>query len=287
MKIARMNIGGKIRTVVIKSENELIPLEESASFYDLSEETIDGQEPLLQSFSNKDFLVPVPKVTSIRDFYTFEEHVRKSRARRGLDMAPEWYEIPSYYYSGTSMVYPSGSPIPYPNFTAELDYEMEVAAVIGKEGMNIRRENALSHIMGLTLANDWSARDLQRKEMKIGLGPSKSKDFATSIGPYITTLSELEEVIETGDRFDIPVETFVNGKRYSSGNVKDMHWSFSELVEYASKGTRLRKGDVIMSGTVSTGCILELGPEEFRWLKKGDVVTMKSPILGELTNEVV
>lgn len=287
MKIARMNSEGKIKTVIIKGNDELFQIDDSVKFYDISDASIEGKKPLQMAFRNSDLLVPLPKVTSIRDFYTFEDHVRKARERRGLGMAKEWYEIPAYYYSGTSMIYPSGSSVPYPTFTSELDYEMEVAAVVGREGINIRKEEATSHIMGLMLANDWSARDLQRKEMAIGLGPSKSKDFATSLGPYITTIDELEEFRESDDRFDIPVEAYVNGKRYSGGNVRDMHWSFAELVEYASKGNRLRKGDVIMSGTVSTGCILELGPEEYGWLKKGDVVSIRSPVLGELTNEVV
>ena len=287
MKIARMNSEGKIKTVIIKGNDECFQVDDSVKFYDISDASIEGKKPLQMAFRNSDLLVPLPKVTSIRDFYTFEDHVRKARERRGLGMAKEWYEIPAYYYSGTSMIYPSGSSVPYPTFTSELDYEIEVAAVVGREGINIRKEEATSHIMGLMLANDWSARDLQRKEMAIGLGPSKSKDFATSLGPYITTMDELEEFRESDDRFDIPVEAYVNGKRYSGGNVRDMHWSFAELVEYASKGNRLRKGDVIMSGTVSTGCILELGPEEYGWLKKGDVVSIRSPVLGELTNEVV
>ncbi len=287
MKIARMNSEGKIKTVIIKGNDECFQVDDSVKFYDISDASIEGKKPIQMAFRNSDLLVPLPKVTSIRDFYTFEDHVRKARERRGLGMAKEWYEIPAYYYSGTSMIYPSGSSVPYPTFTSELDYEMEVAAVVGREGINIRKEEATSHIMGLMLANDWSARDLQRKEMAIGLGPSKSKDFATSLGPYITTMDELEEFRESDDRFDIPVEAYVNGKRYSGGNVRDMHWSFAELVEYASKGNRLRKGDVIMSGTVSTGCILELGPEEYGWLKKGDVVSIRSPVLGELTNEVV
>ena len=287
MKIARMNSEGKIKTVIIKGNDEHFQIDDSVKFYDISDENIKGKKPIHMTFRNGDLLVPLPKVTSIRDFYTFEDHVRKARERRGLGMAKEWYEVPAYYYSGTSMIYPSGSSVPYPAFTSELDYEMEIAAVIGRDGINIRKEEAMPHIMGLMLANDWSARDLQRKEMAIGLGPSKSKDFATSLGPYITTMDELEEFRESDDRFDIPVEAYVNGKRYSGGNVRDMHWSFAELVEYASKGNRLRKGDVIMSGTVSTGCILELGPEEYGWLKKGDVVSIRSPVLGELTNEVV
>lgn len=287
MKIARMNSEGRIRTVIMKGKEEYFQVDDSVKFYDISDENVKGRKPLHINFRNGEMLVPLPKVTSIRDFYTFEDHVRKARQRRGLGMVKEWYEIPAYYYSGTSMIYPSGSSVPYPPFTSELDYEMEFAAVIRKEGINIRREEATSHILGLMLANDWSARDLQRKEMAIGLGPSKSKDFATSLGPYITTMDELDEFSESDYRFDIPVEAYVNGKRYSSGNMRDMHWPFAELVEYASKGNMLREGDVIMSGTVSTGCILELGPEEYGWLKKGDVVSIRSPVLGELTNEVV
>lgn len=287
MKIARMNIDGRIMTVVVTGEDTCIPLDETTKFYDVNKTDLGGREPLSLSSGKKDILVPVPKVTSIRDFYSFEEHVRKARARRGLGMVEEWYQFPAYYYSGTSMIFSSGSSIPYPTFTSELDYEMEIAAVIGREGINIRREDAISHIFGFMLANDWTARDLQRKEMKVGLGPSKSKDFATSLGPYLVTMEELEDFRESGDRFDIPVEAYVNGKRYSSGNVRDMHFTFPELVEYASKGTRLRRGDIIMSGTVSTGCILELGPEELGWLKKGDVVSIRSPVLGELTNEVI
>jgi fumarylacetoacetate (FAA) hydrolase len=231
-------------------------------------------------------LIPVPSVPSIRDFYTFEEHVRKARARRGLSVPSEWYEIPAYYYSCTSMLFPSGEKVPYPDFTKELDYEMEVGIVIGKEGMNIRKENAFSHVLGLVLANDWSARDLQRKEMSVGLGPSKSKDFATSIGPYVVTLDEISDRILPDGKIDLDVEAYVNGVKYSSGNLSDMRWSFQELVEYASRSTILRKGDILLSGTISSGCILELGPENFGWLKRGDVVSLRGGVLGTLENEV-
>jgi fumarylacetoacetate (FAA) hydrolase len=282
-----MSLEGKIKTVLIEDGDKYFLLDEGIDYYDITDESVEGKRMMRLSTEKNEFLVPFPEITSIRDFYTFEEHVRKARARRGLEMVQEWYEIPAYYYSNTSMIYPTGSPISYPYFTKELDYEMEVAVIIGKEGIDIRREEALSYIFGVTLANDWSARDIQRKEMKIGLGPSKSKDFATSIGPYVITMDEIAEFIEYGDKFNIPVEAFINGRRYSMGNVGDMHWSFPELIEYASRGTKLRKGDVIMSGTIPSGCIMELGPEEYGWLKRGDVVSIKSPVLGELVNEVV
>jgi fumarylacetoacetate (FAA) hydrolase len=145
----------------------------------------------------------------------------------------------------------------------------------------------MSHVFGFTLMNDWSARDLQRKEMAVGLGPSKSKDFATSIGQYITTTDEIEGLIDNEGRLNIGVECYVNGRRYSSGNLIDMFWTFRKLIAWASKGTMLRKGDLIMSGTISTGCILELGAENYNWLKKGDTVSMRSSTLGELNNKVV
>lgn len=282
-----MSLDGKISTVVIDKGNEIIEVDKSIDFYDTPKGAFERTKSLVFDSSKDHFLTPIPQVGSIRDFYTFEEHVKRARKRRGLEMVKEWYEIPAYYYSNPVMIYPSGSSVPYPSFTSQLDYEMEVAVIIGKEGVNITAESALSHILGLTLANDWSARDVQRKEMKIGLGPSKSKDFATSLGPYVTTIDELGNFISEENRFNIPVEAYVNGKRYSSGNLVDMHWSFSEVLEYASRGTRLKRGDVIMSGTISTGCILELGPEEYGWLKRGDVVSIVSPVLGELKNEVV
>jgi len=283
-----MAINGTENTIIINDGKRYILGKQDADFFSIPS-SIHIPEHKNDSKSNKEeqFLIPLPSVTSIRDFYTFEEHVRRARERRGLEMVNEWYEIPVYYYSGTSMLYPSESSVPYPDFTKQLDYEMEVAAVIGREGINISENEAMSHVFGFTLMNDWSARDLQRKEMAVGLGPSKSKDFATSIGQYITTTDEIEGLIDNEGRLNIGVECYVNGRRYSSGNLIDMFWTFRKLIAWASKGTMLRKGDLIMSGTISTGCILELGAENYNWLKKGDTVSMRSSTLGELNNKVV
>ncbi|MEM0128320.1 MAG: fumarylacetoacetate hydrolase family protein [Thermoplasmatales archaeon] len=284
MKLTRGVVDGKERTLVLM-KNEYAVIDDSEFFnafnIPLNEYPVAGQDKIEKN------ILPIPEVPSLRDFYTFEEHVRKARARRGLEVPNEWYEIPAYYYSGTAMLFPSGSKIEYPNFTNELDYEMEVGAVIGRNGKNIGKEDALSYIFGFILANDWSARDIQRKEMKIGLGPSKSKDFATSLGPYVVTKDELLERILPDGKLDLTIEAYVNGRKYSSGNLKDMRWSFQDLVEYASRSTTLRMGDVILSGTVSTGCILELGPENYGWLKRGDEVSINGEKLGKLVNEVV
>ncbi|MGC8644790.1 MAG: fumarylacetoacetate hydrolase family protein [Thermoplasmata archaeon] len=283
MRLYRAVLNGRETSLIAKGGGFLAI--EDSDYFDAERAANDGVRIDPKTISS--FLVPVPRIPSLRDFYTFEEHVRRARARRGLPVPEEWYEVPAYYYSGTSMLFPCGAKIPYPDFTRELDYEMEVGAVIGKDGKDIRKENALSHIFGFVLANDWSARDLQRKEMNIGLGPSKSKDFATSIGPCVVTTDELKDKILPDGKLDLKVEAYVNGIRYSSGNLRDMRWSFQELIEYASKSTLLRKGDVLLSGTISTGCLLELGAEKYGWLKRGDVVSLRSEILGSLENEVV
>ncbi len=231
-------------------------------------------------------LIPVPKVNQIRDFYAFEEHVRRSRESRGLEMVPEWYEFPAFYYSGTSNLFGSNDPIPYPPYSSEVDYELEVGAVIGKEGRNISRGEAREYIFGLVLMNDWSARDVQRKEMKIGLGPAKSKDFATSFGPFIVSMDELVDRTNQEGKIDVDLSASVNGNHYSSGNLKSIHWDFEDMIAWASQETTLRPGDIMMSGTVGTGCILEIGHEEYGWLKRGDTVQFHSDILGDTSNKL-
>ncbi|MCL5803590.1 MAG: fumarylacetoacetate hydrolase family protein [Thermoplasmataceae archaeon] len=231
-------------------------------------------------------LIPVPKVNQIRDFYAFEEHVRRSRESRGLEMVPEWYEFPAFYYSGTSNLFGSNDPIPYPSYSSEVDYELEVGAVIGKEGRNISRGEAREYIFGLVLMNDWSARDVQRKEMKIGLGPAKSKDFATSFGPFIVSMDELVDMTNQEGKIDVDLSASVNGNHYSSGNLKSIHWDFEDMIAWASQETTLRPGDIMMSGTVGTGCILEIGHEEYGWLKRGDTVQFHSDILGDTSNKL-
>lgn len=227
--------------------------------------------------------LPVPK--SFRDFYAFEEHVKTARENRGLEMIPEWYEIPVFYFSNHLAIKGPEEEIIKPEESDWLDYELEVACVIGKEGRNIPAAEADKYIFGYCILNDWSARDLQRKEMKVGLGPAKGKDFATSIGPWIVTKDELEP-LKAGKGFNLAMKARVNGVLLSEGNMKDIYYSFAEMIEQASKGVTLYPGEIIGSGTVGTGCILELGPKVHRWLKPGDRVELEIEKLGVLKNTI-
>ncbi|RBP06008.1 fumarylacetoacetate hydrolase family protein [Rossellomorea aquimaris] len=229
---------------------------------------------------------PIPRPVSIRDFYAFEEHVKTARKRRGLDVVPEWYDIPVFYFTNHLAVKGPLDHIEKPADCEWLDYELEIACVIGKEGKNITKENAEDYIYGYFIMNDWSARDIQKHEMKVGLGPAKGKDFATSFGPYLVTKDELD-TYRKGDRFDLPMTGKVNGKLLSKGNYQDIHYTFADMIERASKDVTLYPGEVIGSGTVGTGCILELGTETHPWLKPGDVVELEITGLGVLRNTIV
>ena len=210
---------------------------------------------------------PVLRPPSVRDFYAFEQHVRTARASRGLEVPAEWYEAPVFYFSNPAAIYGPEDEVPYPEGTAELDYELEVAAVIGAEG----------RIGGFTVMNDWSARDLQRQEMAVGLGPAKGKDFATSLGPLLVTPDELGDL-------RVEMVARVNGEERSRGNLGDLHYSWDAIVAHAARNTALRPGDVLGSGTVGTGCILEHG--DGRWLRPGDVVELEVEGIGVLRNRV-
>jgi fumarylacetoacetate (FAA) hydrolase len=214
-----------------------------------------------------DFRPPVLHPPSVRDFYAFEQHVRTARASRGLEVPQEWYEMPVFYFSNPAAIYGPGDEITKPPDTNELDYELEVAAIIGAEGK----------IGGFTIMNDWSARDLQRLEMRVGLGPSKGKDFATSLGPIVVTPDEF-------DGSSGAMIARVNGEERSRGNLADMHFSWEAIVAHASRNTRLLPGDVLGSGTVGTGCILEQG--DGRWLQPGDVVELEVEGIGVLRNTI-
>lgn len=228
---------------------------------------------------------PIPKPRSFRDFYAFEKHVKTARENRGLEMIPEWYEIPVFYFSNHLAIKGPGEEIVRPVDCDWLDYELEIACVIGKEGKNISAVEADKYIFGYCILNDWSARDLQRKEMKVGLGPAKGKDFATSIGPWLVTKDEIEP-LKNGKGYNLSMTASVNGKVLSEGNMKDIYFSFAEMVERASKGVTLHPGEIIGSGTVGTGCLLELGQEVHRWLKPGDEVKLEIERLGVLQNKI-
>jgi fumarylacetoacetate (FAA) hydrolase len=224
---------------------------------------------------------------SLRDFYAFEQHVKTANQNRGRDVPKEWYEFPVFYFSNHTEIFGHGDTIPYPAGSEALDYELEVACVIGKAGRDIQAEDAEKYIFGYMIYNDWSARDIQRKEMAVGLGPAKSKDFAQSFGPYLVTPDELADC-HTGRPgvYDLEMVARVNGVERSRGNWKDLHWSFGQMIERASQGVTLQPGDVIGSGTVGTGCLLETTKGNGPWLQPGDVVELEIERLGVLRNVV-
>jgi fumarylacetoacetate (FAA) hydrolase len=214
-----------------------------------------------------ELLPPVLKPPAVRDFYAFEQHVKTARAARGLEVPEEWYRIPVFYFSNPNAIYGPEAEVPYPEPSEELDYELEVAAVIGADGT----------IGGFTVMNDWSARDLQRAEMKVGLGPAKGKDFATSLGPIVVTPDEF-------DGSSARMIARVNGEERSRGELGDMYHSWEAIHEHAARNTELCAGEILGSGTVGTGCILELG--DGRWLQPGDVVELEVDGIGVLRNRV-
>lgn len=230
---------------------------------------------------------PLPRPNSLRDFHAFEQHVVATWAARGREVPAAWYEVPVFYFANHNAIYGDGEVIPYPASSQALDYELEVACVIGKAGRDIKPEEAEDHVFGYTILNDWSARDLQRQEMAAGLGPAKGKDFATSLGPWIVTPEELApQATGRPGVYDLAMAARVNGEERSRGRWQDMHYSFGDLIARASADVWLLPGDVIGSGTVGTGCLLELTAGEGPWLQEGDVVELEIEGLGVLRNRV-
>lgn len=237
-----------------------------------------------------DFMVTkptIPSIRTIRDFYAFEQHVQTCRAQRGLPMIPQWYEIPVFYFSNPNSVLGHGDTVTPPRATLELDFELEIALMVGREAIDLPADDtALDCICAMTIYNDWSARDLQRQEMAVGLGPAKGKDFANAFGPQWVPLENLMDTYRNG-RFELQMRAMINDQEVSNGNAKSMYWSWPQILAHASRDTRLMPGDVIGSGTVGTGCILELTPEKTGgWLQPGDRVTLIVERLGTLENKV-
>ena len=250
-------------------------------------------------FNNITKLPAIPKPTSFRDAYAFREHVETCRKNRGAKMIPEFDKFPVFYFSNHNAMFADGEDIKLmPDHFNQLDYELEFAIVIGKRGKNILSKNAKKHIAGLCILNDFSARGLQMEEMKLNLGPAKGKDFANILGPYLVTLDELEpKIIPTpfGDKYDLEMTCYINDELFSKGNAKDMNWTFAEIIERASYGVELFPGDIIGSGTVGSGCLLELNGAQKRknpnyeekWLKEGDKIEMHIEGLGSITNKIM
>lgn len=246
-------------------------------------------------------MAPVPFPSSCRDGYAFRQHVEAARRNRGVDMIPQFDEYPIFYFTNHHSIQGPGPVRCMPDHFQKLDFELEVAIVICRHGRNIRAEVADQYIGGLMIMNDMSARTLQMEEMLLNLGPAKGKDFSTVIGPWLVTLDELENFEipakqgHVGKSWNLRMQCRVNGKQVSDGNVGDMDWTFAEIIERASYGVDLYPGDVIGSGTVGTGCFLELNGTGKRndpayqeqWLQEGDEVVLEVDGLGTLSNTIV
>ncbi|MEO8769910.1 MAG: fumarylacetoacetate hydrolase family protein [Ferruginibacter sp.] len=253
------------------------------------------------SFADSELLAPVPNPTSCRDGYAFRQHVAAARRNRKVDMIPEFDQYPIFYFTNHNSIQGPGNIYCMPDHFEKLDFELEAAIVINRPGRNIKAENADQYIAGLMIMNDMSARRLQMEEMLLNLGPAKGKDFATVIGPILVTLDELEQYEipakegHTGKTWNLPMKCTVNNIPVSEGNIGDMDWTFAEIIERCSYGVNLYAGDVIGSGTVGTGCFLELNGTgklndpnyNEQWLKEGDVVEMEIEGLGKLSNTIV
>jgi 2-keto-4-pentenoate hydratase/2-oxohepta-3-ene-1,7-dioic acid hydratase in catechol pathway len=242
-------------------------------------ETMAGpnEETLLFNTNEVTMKAPLPVPASMRDFYAFEQHVKKGFEKRGEPMPQEWYEMPVYYKGAHWSIIGPDEDVHWPRFTEKFDYELELAIVIFKRGRNIAERDARQHIAGYTIMNDFSARDIQKREMKVRLGPAKGKDFATAIGPVLVTPDEI------GDPYNLTMTARVNGEVWSQGNSGSIYHKFEKMIAFASMEETLQPGDLIGSGTVGTGCGLELD----RWVKPGDVIELEIEKIGVLRNKVV
>ena len=231
---------------------------------------------------------PIIRPTSLRDFYAFERHVATVWSRRDQQIPEAWFRLPIFYFSNVSEIRGPGDPVWAPRGSAELDYELEICALIDTPVRDLTAERGEEAIGGFMLMNDWSARDLQRDETTVRLGPAKGKDFATTLGPWLVTPDELADM-RNGKGYDLAATASVNGQELSRGTWSDIHYSFGEMIERASADVRLVPGDVLGSGTVGTGCLLEIREESGfgRFLQPGDEVTLGVERLGRLTSPVV
>lgn len=247
-----------------------------------------------------ELLAPVPHPTSCRDGYAFRQHVAAARRNRKVDMIAEFDQYPIFYFTNHNAIQGPGEIECMPDHFERLDFELELAVVIGKRGKNIRAAEADEYIAGYMIMNDMSARTLQMEEMLLNLGPAKGKDFSTVIGPWLVTPDELEQYRipakegHTGNNYDLKMQCWVNGVEVSSGSAGDMDWTFAEIIERCAYGVEILPGDVIGSGTVGTGCFLELNGTGLlndpnfkpQWLQDGDVVEMEITGLGRLSNTI-
>ena len=274
------------------SDNMADFLNAGESQIQLAKNAIKDNSPSI-SIEDVFLLSPVPSPPSVRDAYAFRQHVATARRNRGLDMIPEFDEIPIFYFTNHNAVFGEGDFPIRPMHNEKLDFELECAAVIGKRGRNISSKEADDYIAGFMIMNDLSARALQMKEMKLNLGPAKGKDFGSTFGPWLVTKDELNNyktTSEDGDRYNLKMRAFVNDVLVSEDSLENMTWTFAQIIERVSYGVDIFPGDVIGSGTCGTGCFLELNGSKItdnQWLQPNDIVSLEIEGLGKLNNRIV
>lgn len=298
--IGLLNKDSLINLNVFFGEISLIELIQLPDWKELIIKKIKLNNLTTHNLEDVKLLAPIPRPNSLRDAYAFRQHVETSRRNRGLEMIKEFDDFPVFYFSNHNAIFGPNDDIQcMPSHFEKLDYELEIAILIGKEGINVKSENAKEYIAGFMIMNDMSSRGLQMKEMKLNLGPAKGKDFASVLGPYLVTPDELSGNIinedDNGCNYDLQMTCSLNGKLLSKGNLKDMAWSFEKIIERVSYGATIYPGDIIGSGTVGTGCLLEInGTNKLKssdftevWLKENDVVEMEIEKLGKITNKII
>ena len=258
----------------------------------LARVAVESGNPIL-SEEDVELISPVPNPPSVRDAYAFRQHVATARRNRGLEMIPEFDEIPIFYFTNHHAVFGEGNFSVLQRHTEKLDFELECAVVIGKGGRNISTSDADDYIAGFMIMNDLSARVLQMQEMKLNLGPAKGKDFGSTFGPWLVTKDELESCKQSsvdGDRYDLKMKAIVNDIQVSGDTLSNMTWTFAQIIERVSYGVDIFPGDIIGSGTCGTGCFLELNGSKItdnQWLTPGDTISLEIGGLGTLTNKIV
>jgi fumarylacetoacetate (FAA) hydrolase len=291
MIIGRCELDGRV--LIARIEGDLaVPVAEAGPLTVLDVDTHRHAAPIADPVPIADprWLSPLDP-PSLRDFMAFEQHYRNIREKQGLEVEPMWFERPCFYFNNHNEITAHDQDIPVPRGSRAMDYELEIAAIIGTPGRDLdpRDPATLDHIAGFTIYNDWSARDLQTRDMRHQLGPGKGKDYANSLGPWMITPDELPD-FATG-RPGGAMTARVNGEEWSAGDSKDIYWSWGDILAYGSANATLRPGDVLGSGTCGTGCILELRAAGLRdtrkWLRAGDVVEIGWAPVGTLRNRVV
>lgn len=237
----------------------------------------DGTRYLIERSKDISLTTPLDKIETYRDFFAHEKHVATGFKKRNEPIPPAWFELPVYYKGATAGFIGHEEEILWPSYTDLLDYELELGMVVGMDGYNIKAKDAHKHIFGFTILNDVSARDIQRKEMTVRLGPAKAKDFCSVMGPVIVTADEFDTTEP-----DLLMTAKINGKEWSRGRSGDSHFTWAQMLEHASRDEWVLAGDFFGSGTVGTGCGLELD----QWIKSGDIIELEIEQIGKLINKV-